>query len=197
MKQILVTSIALFAAAVVGLGAQSTNTTSDVNTNITAPKLTLEGTNSADAKDYNKIDLTLSSAGTSYGGHNEVGIDVSVSIDPFKKLPELWVGVSQSLYWQPALAASTDIDAAWNFNITDKICVLGGWSIGDVYGASGVDNLIRTGPEVIAQYYVSDNAYFYGAANYDLLTQQSGQGWQTSNSNNNGWRWSFGIGLEF
>ena len=182
--------IALFALAAIGFNqasaAASTNTVSDSSI-----------TQTNETPEFNKIDLTFGSAGTSYGGHNEVGIDVSVSIDPFQKLPELWVGVSQSLYWQPAFAASTDIDAAWNFNITDKICVLGGWSIGDVYGAADINNLIRTGPEAIAQYYVSDNAYFYGAVNYDLLTQQSGQSWQTSNSNNNGFRWSFGIGLEF
>ena len=195
MKQILVTSIALFAAAVVGLGAQSTNTTSDVNTNITAPKLTLEGTNSADAKDYNKIDLTLSSAGTSYGGHNEVGVDFSLSIDPFEKLPDLWVGVSQSLYWQPKFAGSTDIDADWNVHIYKQIYLQGGWSIGNVYGPETYD-LWRTGPEAILQYYVSDDVYLYGCVNYDLLTKDSHSGWQTD-SENNGWRWSIGLGWEF
>jgi len=188
MKKYIVT-IALFALASIGFNqANAAETNTVANSSITQTN---------ESPEFNKIDLTLSSAGTSYGGQNEVGIDVSVSIDPFQKLPELWVGVSQSLYWQPAFAASTDIDADWNFNITDKICVLGGWSIGDVYGASDVDNLIRTGPEVIVQYYVDDHAYLFGGVNYDLLTKQGGQGWQTSNSNNNGFRWSIGIGLEF
>src|SRR5271157_1396705 len=105
MKQTLIT---LFAAALIGLGFSvnaQTNSPSTTDTNvITAPKLTLEGNSSATDtnKDYDKVDLTLSSAGTSYGGHNEVGVDISLSIDPFKQLPSLWVGVSQSLYWQPA-----------------------------------------------------------------------------------------------
>ena len=153
-------------------------------------------TTNADSKDYNKIDLTLSSAGTSYNGQNEVGLDVSVSIDPFKDLPQLWVGVSQSLYWTPALAASTDIDAIWNIAVTDKIYLNPAWSVGDVYGASDIQNVIRTGPELYIQYYTSDNAYIYAGVNYDLLTKTSDQGWQTSSSNN-GWRWSIGIGLEF
>ena len=200
MKQI-VTTIALFAVAtMIGFGAQSTNIVSDVDTNtIKAPKLTLEGNSSTTDtnKDYDKIDLTLGSAGTSYGGHNEVGVDVSLSIDPFKQLPSLWVGVSQSLYWQPAFQGSTDIDADWSIDIyKEKLYLNPGWSIGDVYGASSY-NLVRTGPEVTLQYYVSDDVYLYGSANYDLLTKDSHSGWQTSNRDNNGWRWSIGLGWEF
>jgi hypothetical protein len=192
MKKYIVT-IALFALTVIGLNVQAQTNHLGQHNKVSADSLI---TQTNEAPEFNKIDLTFGSAGTSYGGHNEVGIDVSVSIDPFQKLPELWVGVSQSLYWQPTFAASTDIDAAWNFNITDKICVLAGWSIGDIYGASDIDNLIRTGPEVIAQYYVSDDAYFFGAVNYDLVTKNSSSGWQTD-SENNGWRFSAGIGLEF
>jgi hypothetical protein len=199
MKQTLIT---LLTVALVGLGfganAQTKSVSTDDTNAITAPKLTLEGTNSAvDSKDYNKVDLTLSSAGTSYGGHNEVGVDVSLSIDPFKQLPSLWVGVSQSLYWQPAFQGSTDVDADWVFDIyKEKLYLNPGWSIGDVYGANSY-NLIRTGPEVELQYYVSDDVYLYGCVNYDLLTKDSHGGWQTDNRDNNGWRWSIGLGWEF
>ena len=197
MKQILLT---LLTVALVGLGFGAnaqTNTVNNDDTNaIKTPKLTLEGTNSADAKDYNKIDLTLSSAGTSYGGHNEVGVDVSLSIDPLKDLPDLWVGISQSLYWQPKFAGSTDIDGDWNVHIYKQVYLQGGWSFGDVYGSDSF-NLLRTGPEAILQYYVSDDVYFYGCVNYDLLTKDSHGGWQTDNRDNNGWRWSIGLGWEF
>ena len=144
--------------------------------------------------DFNKIDITLSSAGTSYGNQNESGFDFSVSIDPIEQLPSLWFGVSQSLYWAPQMAASTDVDVAWNFAITDKIYILPGWSVGDVYGGN-IDNLIRTGPEVYIQYYINDTVYLYGGVNYDLVTKQANQGWSSSGSNN-GWRWSIGIGIE-
>ena len=180
----------------IGLTAQAQNTVTVTNyvtiTNTVAADLT--ATN--EAPDFGKYDITFASAGSSYGGQNQVGVDFSISSNPFQDLSSLWFGVSQSLYWAPSFGGSTDVDVDWNVNITDKICVLGGWSVGDVYGA-GVDNLIRTGPEVIAQYYLSNDTYLYGAVNYDLLTQQSGQGWQTSNSSNNGWRWSLGIGVEF
>lgn len=201
MKQILLT---LLTAALVGLGfganAQTNSVSTDDTNAIKAPKLTLEGDSSTTDtnKDYDKIDLTLGSAGTSYGGHNEVGVDVSLSIDPFKQLPSLWVGVSQSLYWQPAFQGSTDVDADWAIDIyKEKVYLDPGWSVGDVYGAKSYNNVFRTGPEVTLQYYVSDDVYFYGTANYDLLTKESNGSWQTSNNKDNGWRWSIGLGWEF
>jgi predicted porin len=191
-------TIAVLALALVGLSASAQNSVTVTNyvtiTNTVSDSVKdLMPTN--DTPEYGKIDITVGSAGSSYGGVNQAGVDLSVSIDPFEKLPELWVGVSQSLYWSPAFGGSTDVDADWNVSITDKICVLGGWSAGDVYGA-GANNLFRTGPEVIAQYYFSDDVYLYGAVNYDLLTLQNGQGWQTSSTSNNGIRWSIGFGIE-
>ena len=190
MKSYILT-LALTALMVVSINAQ---TNSVVSTNNTTSVTSITQTN--EVTDFGKYDITFSSAGGSYGGNTQGGIDVSVSSNPFEQLSSLWFGVSQSVYWAPSFGGATDIDADWNVSITDKICVLGGWSAGDVYGA-GVDNLIRTGPEAIVQYYFDDHVYAYGQVNYDLLTQQSGQGWQTSNSNNNGWRWSVGFGVEF
>ena len=158
--------------------------------------VTITNTVASEGADFGKYDVTFASAGSSYGGQHQVGVDFSVSSNPFEKLSSLWIGISQSVYWEPSFGGSTDVSLDWNVNVTDKICVLGGWSIGDVYGA-GVDNLIRTGPELIGQYYLSDDVFLYGQINYDLLTQQSGDGWQTSNSSNNGIRWSLGIGVEF
>jgi len=191
-------TLVLLVLGLIGLTAQAQNivtVTNYVTITNTVSADTNELTSTNSAPDFGKYDITFGSAGSSYAGENQAGVDFSVSTDPFEKLPNLWVGVSQSLYWAPSFGGSTDVDADWNFSITDNICVQGGWSLGDVYGA-GVDNLIRTGPEFIAQYYMSNDTYIYGAVNYDLLTKQSGQGWQ-SNSDNNGWRWSLGIGVEF
>lgn len=166
-----------------------TNTVSSTNA------VALTSTN-VDSTDFGKYDITFSSAGSRYGGHTQQGIDFSISTDPFEKLPDLWVGMSQSLYWAPKFGGSTDLDADWNFHVVGNLYAQGGWSVGDIYGA-GVQNLIRTGPEFIGQYYLSTDTYLYAALNYDLLTKQSGQGWTTSSSENNGWRWSLGLGVEF
>ena len=184
----------------IGLTAQAQNTVTVTNyvtiTNtVSADTNALTSTNNS-APEFGKYDITFGSAGSSYGGNTQAGVDFSVSTDPFEKLPNLWGGVSQSLYWTPSFGGSTDVDADWNVSITDRICVQGGWSVGDVYGA-GLENLIRTGPEFIAQYYLSNDTYLYGAVNYDLLVKQGSGGWTTSNSDNNGWRWSLGIGVEF
>jgi hypothetical protein len=192
-------ALILVVGLLAGLTAQAQNTVTVTNyvtiTNtVSADTNALTSTNSA--PDFGKYDITFSSAGSHYGSQTQAGIDLSVSSNPFEDLSSLWFGVSQSLYWAPSFGGSTDVDADWNVSITDKICVLGGWSVGDVYGA-GVNNLIRTGPEAIAQYYFSNDVYLYGQINYDLLTQESGGGWQTSSSNNNGFRWSVGIGMEF
>ncbi len=182
----------------IGLTVQAQNPVTVTNyvtiTNtVTADTNILASTNST--PDFGKYDITFSSAGSHYGSQNQFGVDFSVSTDPFESLPSLWVGVSQSLYWTPSFGGSTDLDADWNVSITDKICVQFGWSAGDVYGA-GTENLIRTGPEFIAQYYFTDSIYLFGAVNYDLLTKQGGDNWQTS-GDNNGVRESFGFGIEF
>ena len=190
-------AIVVLALALCGLSASAqnmvtvTNYVTITNTVVADP---LAATN--DAPDFGKYDLTVSSDGSHYGSQNQVGVDFSLSSNPFEDVSSLWVGISQSVYWAPSFGGATDLDADWNVSITDKFCVQGGWSVGDVYGA-GVENLIRTGPEFIAQYYMSDDVYLYGAVNYDLLTQQGSGGWQTSNSDNNGLRWSIGIGTEF
>src|SRR3954463_9719116 len=83
-----------------------TNTVSSTTTNVSD---SLTSTN--EGTDFGKYDITFSSAGSRYGGHTQQGIDFSVSTDPFEKLPDLWVGVSQSLYWTPKFGGSTDLDA--------------------------------------------------------------------------------------
>jgi hypothetical protein len=172
-------------------------TLAETNTNHTPIILsppTLSETN-VGSVDYNKIDITFGGAGTSYNNHNTVGFDTSFSIDPFKQVPSIWVGASQSIYWQPLFGGATDIDADWNQQIWRNLYFNGGWSIGNVYGA-GVSDLWRTGPEILLQWYFNDHTYSYAGANYDLFTQESGKSWRTSGSDN-GVRWQAGIGLEF
>ena len=148
---------------------------------ITAPDLTVSNA----VPDYNKLDFTLGASGYSQRGQQaNDGVDISASIDPFKKLPDLWVGVSQSAYWTPDFSGATDIDATWSYNAYGNLCLNPGWSAGTVYGNG--NNYNRTGPELTLQYYTSDDAYMYAGVNYDL----------NSNSRPD-WRWSVGIGLEF
>lgn len=137
------------------------------------------------APDFGKYDVTVGADGTTIDGHSEGGISFSVSADPFKILPQLWIGVSQGLFWEPDFAGSTDFDADWNFNIYGNFYLQPGWSAGVLY--SSTDSVIlRTGPELIAQYYISDDAYFYGSVNFDFV-----------NKGADGLRYSVGIGIEF
>lgn len=137
------------------------------------------------AKDYDHVDLTFGASGTTIAGHSELGIDVSASVNPFAAVPSLWVGGSQSLYWEPAFAGSTDLDADWSQQIYKQLYINPGWSVGNVY-AVGSQDFWRTGPEVTFQYYTSDDAYLYSGMNWDFVT-----------SGKPGLRWSFGIGIEF
>jgi hypothetical protein len=143
--------------------------------------VTLDSTNTTDVTKY---DLTLGADGTTIRGHTEGGFDVSISADPIKSARALWVGASQSLYWQPKLAGSTDVDADWVMHIkSSNLYAEPGWSAGNVYGDG---DFWRTGPEFIAQYYISDDSYIAANLNYDFVSKGSG-----------GFRYSLGIGFEF
>lgn len=188
MKKLLITALAM-TLGVLGLNAATvtnvvtvTNTVVITTTNIPNLMPPLE------KKDYNKIDLTVGASGTVINGQSTSGLDVSVSINPFKNLQNLWVGVAQGLYWQPSFAGSTDVDVDWNFPIYGNFYGQAGWAGGAVYDVENSDATYwRTGPELIAQYYVSDDAYLYVGYNYDICTKSA----------NDGHRWSIGIGLEF
>jgi len=112
---------------------------------------------------------------------------VYLATDPFKSLPKLWVGISQSLYWQPTLAGSTDIDIVWVFNAYKQLYVQPGWSVGDVYSKTS-PNFLRTGPEFTLQYYWTDHFYTSSGVNYDI----------TKNAKNDGFRFTIiEFGWEF
>jgi len=110
------------------------------------------------------------------------GTDLTLSTNPIKKRPEVWVGISQSLYWEPSVAGSTDLFVDWSQKIiADSLYVNVGWSGGTTYSRS-FD--WRTGPEVAVQWYTKGNAFIFAGTNLDV--------WPTTN-----WRYSFGIGVAF
>jgi hypothetical protein len=142
-------------------------------------------TTNTPAAEYNKIDFTIGGSGMTISGYSEVGLDVSVSVNPFKKLPDVWIGAVQGLYWEPAFAGSTDFDVVWNQHIYKDLYLNAGWSVGGVYSKDV--SFFRTGPELIAQFYTSEDSFIYAGANYDLTTKHG----------DDGLRWNIGIGLEF
>lgn len=188
MRNIL--TIALLSVALVGLTASAaeTNKVATSTNTVVAPSLSL--TNAADSgKAYGGYELTLGGGGTSIDGENAFGLDVSLSTNPFEKRPEIWVGVAQSLYWEPKFAGSTDLFVDWSQNIwKEKLYANIGWSGGALYGDYDENPTWRTGPELTLQYYTEGNAFIYAGVNYDVYesTKQEGN-----------WRYSFGIGFTF
>jgi len=169
----------------------NTNGTIVVN-GITYAPVTLSVTNADSGKSYGGYELTLGGGGQTVNGESAFGLDLSLSTNPFKSRPEVWVGVAQSLYWEPSFAGSTDLFVDWSQPIlpsllNDKLYLNAGWSGGALYGSHG-STVWRTGPEATFQYYTSDSAFIYAGVNYDVFS---------SDKNEGGFRYSFGIGLTF
>ena len=140
-------------------------------------------------KSSGQWEITLGGGGTELRGENIIGADFSVSTNPFKTRPEVWVGVAQGLYWEPSFAGSTDVFVDWSQNIwNDTLYLNVGWSGGALYDNSGTRTIWRTGPEATLQYYTSDTAFIYAGVNYDVFS---------SDNNEGGFRYSFGIGITF
>lgn len=177
-------ALALALVAVIGVNAQ-TNTV----TNAVAPT-TLALTNAVEVEKLSgNWELTLGGGGETFEGESYVGLDVSLSTNPFEQRPEVWLGVAQSLYWEPTFAGSTDLYVDWSQSITDSINLNLGWSGGVLYDVdSSTETIWRSGPEVTVQYYTSDNAFIYAGVNYDVYR---------SDKNEGGFRYGFGIGLSF
>lgn len=176
MKNIIVIAL-LVLTSVVGLNAQDTNQVSKSETG--------------------NWEFTLGGSGTNIDGENAVGLDVSLSTNPFKFAPSLWVGVVQGLYWEPDFAGSTDVNVNWSWHVFKGLYLNTGWSAGVEYSdvesesADGTESVsfegyFRTGPEATFQYYVEDNAFIYAGVNYDFVTQGE-----------DGFRYSVGVGLAF
>lgn len=183
MKNIILACVILSASFL----SANADTNSVSKTNVV--NVPVVSTNSIDGKAYGSYELTLGGSGTSINGKHAFGVDLSLSTNPFKKYPQIWPGVSQSLYWEPKLAGSTDVFVDWSQNIWRKrIYANFGWSGGALYGDYEKNPIWRTGPEFSIQYYTSGNAFIYTGVNYDLFE---------SNKQEGGFRYNFGIGITF
>ena len=180
----LVTSLVL-AVSLMGLTAAAQTSVSTNQAAITSPSLSL--TNVESGKKSGAWEFTLGGGGTEIKGESAFGMDFSISTNPFKKRPEIWIGIAQGLYWEPTFAGSTDLFVDWSWNLwKDTLYLNTGWSVGGVYDNSGTSAIWRTGPEATLQYYTSDNAFIFAGLNWDFQSR-----------GDNGLRYSFGVGLSF
>lgn len=157
---------------------------------VSAQTNVLEATPLADdGKQAGGWEFTLGGGGESFEGENVFGLDLSLSTNPFQARPEVWVGMVQGLYWEPSFAGSTDLFIDWSQNLWNEVLYANiGWSGGVLYDNGDSDVVWRTGPELTLQYYTADNAFIYAGVNYDVFS---------SDDNEGGFRYSFGIGLSF
>jgi len=176
-----IASLAL--VALVGLTANA-----QTNTTVATPSGFLEAKD--EGKAFGGYELTLGGGGTEINGESVFGLDFSLSTNPFKCRPEVWVGIAQGLYWEPSFAGSTDLFVDWSQNIWKEQLYLNvGWSGGVQYdNAADSEAIWRTGPEVTLQYYTTGNAFIYAGVNYDVFSSDGEEG---------NWRYSFGIGFTF
>lgn len=183
------TILSLIAVVLVGFSALAADTNS-----IATPSLSLTNAPVEEGgKTSGGWELTLGGGGVTIDGENSFGLDFSLSTNPFKSRPEVWVGVAQGLYWEPKFAGSTDLFVDWSQSILpskldDSLYMNVGWSGGVLYGDWEQNPIWRTGPEATLQYYTSDNAFIYAGVNYDVFS---------SDNNEGEFRYSFGIGLSF
>lgn len=141
----------------------------------------------SDGKEFGNYELTLGGGGESVNHQSTIGLDISLSTNPLKARPEIWVGLAQGLYWEPVFAGSTDMFWDWAVPLwKDKLYANLGWSVGALYTAKTLDTW-RTGPELTFEYYTKGNAFFFAGVNYDV--------WQSSSDRDNGFRYSFGVGV--
>jgi hypothetical protein len=181
----LITILAL-AVSVFTSKAQTTNNVVPFDTSVVLTNLTVFG------KQSGQWELTFGGGGETVSGENYFGLDFSLSTNPFKSLPEVWVGLSQSIYWEPNLAGSTDLFVDWSQSILpskldDSLYLNVGWSGGALYEEMG-SPAWRAGPEVTVQFYTSDNSFIFAGTNYDVYRSDGEEG---------EFRYSFGIGLSF
>lgn len=138
------------------------------------------------SRPINSIEFTLGGGGAEVNGESNFGLDLSLSTNPFEFSPAIWVGVAQSIYWEPKFGGSTDFYVDWSQDIWDDTIYLNvGWSGGYVY-TSGL-NYFRTGPELSIQYYTHDNCFVFAGVNWDIWSE----------TGDNEIRYGFGIGILF
>lgn len=131
------------------------------------------------------FEFTLGGGGIEIGGVTEFGIDLSIAVNPIEQLPSLWFGIAQGAACDPRFFGSTDLNVNWSWHLYDQLYLNTGWSGGAEY-SEDTQAAWRTGPETTLQYYIGDSAFIYAGCNYDLNKKAD-----------DGWRYSFGIGITF
>lgn len=154
----------------------------------------IETTNSVASKsEVGSVEFTLGGSGSfnRKGNDHEVGLDVSLAINPLKFCPTIWAGVNQSFYWDEdaGIAGSTDLNLNHSQHLFWDLYLNIGWSVGTFY-EEGTDLTFRSGPELTAQYYLTDNSFIYSSINYDYHLNHRGD-------NEDGVRYSVGLGLSW
>ena len=186
MKQYIVTLLTVFLLGFT-VNAQTNLVAFD-----TSGGISLATNTPAAGKQFGQWEFTLGGGGETIKGESVFGMDFSISTNPFKKLPQVWVGLAQSLYWEPEFAGSSDLFVDWSqailpSKLDDSLYLNVGWSGGALYDTHELYQW-RTGPEIALQYYTSDKAFIFVGANYDAWVSDGPSG---------SWRYSFGIGLSF
>lgn len=184
------TILSLIAVVLVGFASYAAETNSAALT-LPTPNLSLTNAPAESGKSAGSWEFTLGGAGQTIKGDSSFGLDFSISTNPFEKRPEIWVGLSQGLYWEPTFSGSTDLFVDWSWALfpktfNDSLYLNTGWTVGILYDNSGTDPIYRTGPEAYLQYYTSDNAFIYAGLNWDFVSE-----------GDDGLRYCFGIGLSF
>ena len=188
MKNLIKSLILAVALVCLTANAQNTVTITNVVT-ITNTVTTLNVTSNAPIveKLYGKWELTINGAGSVVPktGSSQFGLSLSLATDPFKKAPNVWVGMVQGLSWEPTFAGSTDVYSEYAWHIYKDLWLNTGWSVGTLYDTQS--SLVwRTGPQVEVEYYIGSNTFLVSTINYDLMTR-----------GNSGLRYSFGVGVTF
>jgi hypothetical protein len=182
MKKLITTFV--LAVSVLVVNAQTTNLL-DTSVNIS--------TNTVDepSRPSNSIELTLGGGGTVIDGESVFGLDFTLSINPIKVRPEVWIGIAQGLYWEPDFAGSTDFYVDWSqailpSKLDDSLYINLGWSGGALYTSDEIYTW-RTGPEASIQWYTHDNCFIFAGVNYDVWVSEGEKEF----------RYSFGLGILF
>lgn len=149
--------------------------------------VTQEQTGAAAKSQSWSVEATIGGGGISTrNSDGQFGLDFSLSTNPFEGLTHVWVGVAQTLAWEPSFAGSTDVFTDWSTHVYKDLWLNVGWSVGASYDTYDTE-IWRTGPEATLQYYVGDSAFIYAGVNYDAFVSEG----------EDAFRYSFGVGLAF
>jgi hypothetical protein len=166
MKRIL--TVVLMAAGAVSLNAQ----TNAPATPEAAPTLALSTNAPAADKAYGSYELTLGGGGftSPKTGDTQFGLNTTLSTDPFKQAPNVWVGAGQSLSWEPSFAGETDLFSEYSWHIRGQLWLDTGWFGGIAY-ASDSAAVWHTGPYVEAEYYIGDSSFLFFEYDLDMASR--------------------------